>query len=73
MMSRVSHVNKDSSLRNTYGTARFKLVARVRVTRVYFIAPLKYFSNSCVSVGGPYFTDRTSYTKIRTGPHFSTY
>ena len=33
-----------------YGTARFKLEARVRVTRVYFVAPLEYFSKSCVSV-----------------------
>ena len=33
-----------------YGTAQFKLEARVRVTRIYFVAPLKYFSKSCVSV-----------------------
>ena len=33
-----------------YGTARFKLEARVRVTRMYFVAPLEYFSKSCVSV-----------------------
>ena len=33
-----------------YGTAQFKLEARVRVTRVCFIAPLEYFSKSCVSV-----------------------
>ena len=34
----------------TYGTARFKLEARVQVTRMYFVAPLEYFSKSCVSV-----------------------
>ena len=33
-----------------YGTARFKLEARVRVTRAYFVTPLEYFSKSCVSV-----------------------
>ena len=33
-----------------YGTAQFKLEARVRVTRVCFVAPLEYFSKSCVSV-----------------------
>ena len=34
----------------TYGTAQFKLEARVRVTRVCFVARLEYFSKSCVSV-----------------------
>ena len=33
-----------------YGTAQFKLEARVQLTRVYFVAPLEYFSKSCVSV-----------------------
>ena len=33
-----------------YGTAQFKLEACVRVTRVCFVAPLEYFSKSCVSV-----------------------
>ena len=33
-----------------YGTVQFKLEACVRVTRVCFIAPLEYFSTSCVSV-----------------------
>ena len=35
---------------DTYGTAQFKLEACVWVTRVYFVAPLEYFSKSCVSV-----------------------
>ena len=34
----------------SYGTAQFKLEARVRVTRMCFVAPLEYFSKSCVSV-----------------------
>ena len=33
-----------------YGTAQFKLEARVWVTHVYFITPLEYFSKLCVSV-----------------------
>ena len=37
-------------LYRTYGTAQFKLEARVRVTRACFVAPLEYFSKSCVSV-----------------------
>ena len=35
---------------NGSGTAQFKLEARVQVTRVYFVAPLEYFSKSSVSV-----------------------
>ena len=34
-----------------YGTARFKLQARVRVTRVRFTVRYEHFSKSCVSVG----------------------
>ena len=33
-----------------YGTAQFELEARVQVTCMYFVAPLEYFSKSCVSV-----------------------
>ena len=34
-----------------YDTAQFKLEARMWVTRVCFVAPAKYFSKSCMSVG----------------------
>ena len=33
-----------------YGTAQFKLETRMQVTRECFIAPLEYFSKSCVPV-----------------------
>ena len=55
-----------------YGTARFKLEARVRVTRVYFVAPLEYFSNSCVSVDNCMRISRAIHARM-TSPNMLTY
>ena len=51
-----------------YGTAQFKLEARVWVTRMYFVAPLEYFSKSCVSVDIGTGVSRAIYARV-TSPY----
>ena len=55
-----------------YGTAQFKLEARVRVTRVYFVAPLEYFSKSCVSVDNCTRISRAIHARV-TSPNMLAY
>ena len=54
-----------------YGTAQFKLEARMRVTRVCFVAPLEYFSKSCVSVDNCTRISRAIHARV-TSPYMLT-